>query len=41
MDTDDLELPKPKHVVLPQIEEISIADLENYIAELESAVSRA
>ena len=41
MDTDYLEPPKPKHVVLPRLEEIFIEDLENCITELESAVSRA
>ena len=41
MDTEDLEPPKLKHVVLPRLEEISIEDLEKYIAELESTDSRA
>jgi hypothetical protein len=41
MDTDNLEPPKPKHVVLPQLEEIFIEDLEKCITKLESTVSRA
>ena len=41
MDTDDLGYSKPKHAVLPRLEEISIEEVEKYIAELESTVSRA
>ena len=41
MDTDDLEPTKPKHVMPPRLEEMSIEDLEEYIAELEATVSRA
>ncbi len=40
MDTDDLEPPKPKHVA-PNLEEMSIEDLQDYIAELEATVVRA
>ena len=40
MDTDDLEPPKPKHVA-PKLEEMSIEDLEEYIAELEATIGRA
>jgi uncharacterized small protein (DUF1192 family) len=41
MDTDDLEPLKPKHVEPPRLEEMSIKDLEEYIAELEATVDRA
>ena len=41
MDTDDLEPLKQKHVAPPRLEEMSIEDLEEYIAEFESTVNRA
>ena len=41
MDNDDLEPHKQKHVTPQRLEEISIEDREEYIAELESTVNRA
>ena len=41
MDTDDLEPPKPKRLEPPVLEEMSIQDLEEYIAELEQQAAKA
>ncbi len=41
MDTDDLEPPKPKRLEPPILEELSIDELEEYIAELEAAAAKA
>jgi len=40
MDTDDLELPKPK-IEQKNLDEMSIEALAEYIAELEAEISRA
>lgn len=41
VDTDDLEPPKKARLDPPVLEELSIEELENYIAELEATADRA
>lgn len=41
MDTDDLEPPKKARIEPPILEELSIEELTDYIAELEAMAARA
>ena len=41
MDTDDLELPKPKSLEPAQLDGMSIEALTEYIAEREAEIERA
>lgn len=41
MDTDDLEPPKKARIEPPVLEELSIEELKDYIADLEAIADRA
>lgn len=41
MDTDDLEPQRPTLATPPNLEVLSVGDLEHYIAQLEAEVARA
>ncbi len=38
---DDEEIPRPKRVERPPLDALSVADLRDYIAELQSEIARA